>query len=216
MPRQLRFVVPGVPMHIMQRGVNKGRCFGDDADRLMFLGLLEQHAMKSGCDIHAYVLMTNHIHVLATPASENAPALMMKRVLEVYSSHYNRKYDRCGALWGGRYKSSLVDTSTYLLRCYRYIDLNPVRGGLASAPHLYRWSSFAHNGFAQPAAWIVPHPVYSAMGRTREACAEAYRKFVDEGVSSEELQTFRVAIRGGVPVGSEEFVRQMSGEPAEG
>jgi putative transposase len=210
MPRHLRYVVSGVPLHIFQRAVNKQTCFGDDRDRLTFVGLLEEHATASGCDVHAFVLMDNHIHLLATPRSENAAASMMKRVLETYSQRFNRKYDRCGTLWGGRYKSSLVDTSTYLLECYRYIELNPVRAGMVAAPRDYRWSSFLRNGMGQSSSsWLTPHPVYMGLGRADEERCENYQAFVAEGIGVDELQAIRIAIRGGFPLGSQAFVDRL-------
>jgi putative transposase len=208
MPRHLRFVVPDVPLHIIQRGVNKGICFRDDADRMLFLGLLEEHAPASGCDMHAYVLMDNHVHLLATPRAHESPSLMMKRTLEIYSRHFNKKYDRCGTLWGGRYKSSLVDETSYLFVCYRYIELNPVRAGMVADPASYPWSSYGANALARP-SWLSPHRAYLDLGSQPAQRAAAYRGFVDDAIPLDELQAIRIAIRGGLPLGSPEFVRRV-------
>jgi putative transposase len=211
MPRHARYVVPGIPLHIMQRGVNKQICFQDDLDRLLYVRLLEETSAREACAVHAFTLMPNHVHILATPDSDDSSGAMMKRVGQVYTQFYNRKYQRCGTLWGGRYKSCLVDTESYLMRCYRYIDLNAVRSRLVHRPEDYRWSSYEFNGLGR-GSWIVPHELYEGLGKTTENRATRYRSFVAEGISLEELQAIRIATRGGFPLGSKEFCARLAAQ----
>ena len=199
-------------MHITQRAVSKQTCFEDDDDRSMFLGLLEQHAAASRCDMHAYVLMSNHIHLLLTPYAEGAPGKLMKRVLEVYSRHYNRKYARSGTLWGSRYWSCLVEDASYVTCTYRYIELNPVRAGMTPTPAHYPWSSYAVNGLGAQSAWIRPHPRYLELGHTEDKRRSAYRSFVDFGAGVNELEAIRIATRSGRPFGSPAFIERVRRE----
>ena len=209
MPRHARYVVPGIPLHIMQRGVNKQICFQDDLDRLLYVRLLEETSVTAACSIHAFTLMPNHVHILATPGSDDSPGDLMKRVGQIYTQHYNRKYQRCGTLWGGRYKSCLVDEDSYLMRCYRYVELNAVRARIVCRPEEYRWSSYDANGLGRH-SWIVPHDLYMALGKAPEDRASNYRTFVAAGTSLQELQCIRIATRGGFPLGPKEFLASLA------
>jgi putative transposase len=208
MSRHLRFAPAGTPHHITHRGNDKQACFRDDRDRLCYLGLVEEASNRTGCDIHAFVLMGNHVHLLVTPSDDEGLSHLMKEVAQKYSQRFNRKYERTGCLWEGRFKSGAVETATYLMRTYRYIEQNPVRAGMVDNPAKYPWSSFPANGGGLP-SWLVPHPLYDALGVSPEERAARYRRFVAEEISVHELQEIRAATRAGMPLGSAEFVKRI-------
>ena len=134
MARLPRFVLPGQPQHIIQRGNNRGVIFVADEDYQFFLEKLGDLSVKHGCQLHAYVLMSNHVHLLMTPIEANSISKLMQSLGRYYVQYFNKKYMRTGTLWEGRYKATLLDSETYLLTCYRYIELNPVRAGIAGHP----------------------------------------------------------------------------------
>ncbi|WP_205749192.1 transposase [Desulfopila sp. IMCC35008] len=144
--RRPRIVVPGIPMHIVQRGNNQQHCFSAKEDYIAFLEWLREYSHLSKSNIHAYVLMPNHVHFLATPQDEDSISILMKRLGQRYVQFFNRKYNRSGTLWEGRYKSCIVEPQKYLLDCCRYIETHPVRAGLATDPGEYPWSSYGING----------------------------------------------------------------------
>lgn len=164
MPRKPRFVLPGVPQHIIQRGNNREPCFYSAEHYRRYLELLKEAADRNDCCVHAYVLMTNHVHVLATPFSPHGVSHLMQDLGRKYVRAINHIYRRSGTLWEGRYKASLVDSEAYLLACMRYIELNPVRANMVVHPGEYRWSSYAANGQGQADALISPHPLYEQLG----------------------------------------------------
>lgn len=145
MARQPRLVVPDIALHIVQRGVDRKDCFREDTDRLVYLTLLRDFSAATGCSIHAYCLMTNHVHLLLTPTDASGPATLMYRIGQRYVPYFNRRYGRTGTLWEGRFKSCLVDSARYVLGCYRYIELNPIEAGMVAAPASYPWSSYCGN-----------------------------------------------------------------------
>ncbi len=157
MPRRARLSLPGIPWHIIQRGNNRAVCFHAEADYQFYLHYLNEFANKFGCQLHAYVLMTNHVHLLLTPAREDSAGLLMKHLGQRYVQYVNRTYQRTGTLWEGRFRSCLTQTEDYVLACYRYIELNPVRAGMVMKPQDYRWSSYHANGLGKPNALITPH-----------------------------------------------------------
>src|SRR5688572_16619582 len=157
MPRRARLLFPGHPLHIWQRGVNRGRTFTDDGDRSFYLGLLQEALPQSGCEMHAYVLMTNHVHLLITPAEEDSAARLMKAVAQRHAQRYNKRWVRTGPLWEGRFKSSVVDSDGYALRCHRYIEENPLRAGMVRHPAEYAWSSFRANAMDYPCPFLAQH-----------------------------------------------------------
>lgn len=156
MPRRARLAVPGIPWHIIQRGNNRSPCFYADEDYRRYLDTLAEQAVKYDCAIHAYVLMTNHVHLLLTPQQEDSAALLMKHLGQRYVQYINRTYRRSGTLWEGRFKSCLAQEERYVLTCYRYIELNPVRANMVARPEDYRWSSYHTNGIGQPDPLITP------------------------------------------------------------
>lgn len=206
-----------MPAHIRQRGNNRCLCFADDRDRLLYLALLAEAAATEQCSVHAYVLMTNHVHILASAQGDHALSGMMKRVGEKYVRSFNKKHSRTGTLWEGRFSSSIVDTQAYLLTCYRYIESNPVRAGMVATPGDYPWSSFAHNAGVRPSALVRPHPVYLALGGTAAERFEAYRALFTRAEARADLDLIRGCINSGLALGDAEFVRrieQESGRPA--
>ena len=175
MPRRTRIHIDDLPLHIVQRGHNRAACFFDDQDRLAYLDWLGEALTRERCRLHAYVLMTNHVHLLLTPdEAERVPQVLIS-VGRRYVQYINATYGRTGTLWDGRYKSSLVQAETYLLLCQRYIELNPVRAGLVTDPAHYRWSSYRANALGEPNALLRPHPLYMAIGAEDNARRAAYR-----------------------------------------
>ena len=173
MARLPRIDLPGIAQHIVQRGNDRQSCFAEPGDYGGYLQELREAAMKHGCAIHAYVLMTNHVHLLATPQSEGAISRMMQAIGRRYVACFNARYRRTGTLWEGRYKAALVGSSRYALACYRYIELNPVRAHMVRTPTEYPWSSHGHNALGLKQALITPHCAYmlSATATTRGAHA---------------------------------------------
>lgn len=188
MARRPRIDLPGVPQHVVQRGNDCQPCFFTDADRHCYLQNLREIALRDRCQVHAYVLMTNHVHLLMTPESSGQVARLMQALGRRYVRYVNDRYRRTGTLWEGRYKSSLVDRDTYLLRCYRYIELNPVRARMCADPADYPWSSHAANAFGRDDVVVPPHPNYRALGATREERCAAYRAIAMEALTDEDIE----------------------------
>src|SRR5689334_18110501 len=162
MGRFARLVVPDVALHVVQRGNNRQACFLHDNDRLVYLSLLRNGAVFRHCALHAYCLMTNHIHLLVTPKGGEGCSLMMRDVGRDYAAYFNRRYERTGSLWERPFKSCLVDSAAYVLACYRYIERNPVRAGMVDHPGAYAWSSYQANALRHDAL-LTPHPEYIAL-----------------------------------------------------
>jgi len=175
MARLPRLVIPDIALHIRQRGVNRQDCFRTDGDRLVYLSRLREMAAATRCALHAYCLMTNHVHLLLTPPDEAACATLMKELSQCYVQYFNRRYERTGTLWEGRYRSCLVDSARYVLACYRYVEMNPVEAGMVRAPLAYSWSSHAENIGARTPDMLTPHPEYQALASTAETRRAAYR-----------------------------------------
>lgn len=210
MPRRSRIVLPHVPMHVIQRGNNRSVCFVADEDYLFYLEHLEKIANKVGVVVHAYVLMTNHVHLLVTPESREGISSLMKRLGQRYVQYFNRMYKRSGTLWEWRFRSALVSEDAYFLGCQRYIELNPVRASMVDHPAEYRWSSYASNGQGQASSLIKAHALYMNLGRTdleRQAVyRELFRYQLDPGLVDE----IRKATNGGVVLGSHRFADEVA------
>jgi REP-associated tyrosine transposase len=209
MPRRARLKMKGLPLHIIQRGHNQAPCFLTDADFNLYLGLLQELAPLHPCAVHAYVLMTNHVHLLLTPERPEHASQLIKHLSQRYVQHFNRAYMRSGSLWGGRFRSSIVDSENYLLQCQRYIELNPVRAGMVGHPRDYRWSSYRRNAEAEPSLIVVPHPLYLAMGPTEVERMTCYREFLRDSPPTEEIAMIREAAARSSPVGKAGFVAQV-------
>ncbi len=209
MPRQPRYFIPNFPQHVIQRGVNGQAVFFEADDYELYLHSIGKAAMKFDCQIHAYVLMTNHTHLLLTPGDERSIPLVMKAMGTGYVQPLNKKYGRTGTLWEGRYRASLVQDEAYLLTCYKYIELNPVRAGLVSAPGDYPYSSFAFNADGRPNHLLTPHGIYESLARTDGARRAAYRRLFSDRVAPETLSTIRDATNACRVLGDDRFKDQI-------
>lgn len=205
MPRRQRLQIAGLPVHIIQRGNNRQACFFADEDYLFFLDHLARIAKRFRCALHAYVLMTNHFHLLLSSELKSGPSLLMKFLGQRYVQYVNRTYKRSGSLWEGRFRSSLVQTERYVLGCYRYIELNPVRANMVKHPIEYPWSSYAANATGKPVAWLTPHGEYVALGADDDRRQAAYRGLFAGEIDPQELREIRVSTHGGYAIGSSRF-----------
>ncbi len=177
MARPARLLLPETPLHLIQRGNNRGACFVHRKDGLKYLELLDELRRECGVDIHAYVLMTNHVHLLATPRDDpEGISQMMKELGQRYVQYFNRRHERTGGLFEGRYRSCLVAEEPYLFACYRYIELNPVRAGMVKRPADYRWSSYHANALGARDPRVQPHGVYATLGDTPARRQQRYRE----------------------------------------
>jgi len=193
MARLPRFFIPQQPLHVIQRGNNREPTFASNEDCHFYLRCLQEAAEAQSLTIHAYVLMTNHVHLLVTPESELSLPKTMQSVGRRYVQYFNHVYGRTGTLWEGRYKSTLIDSEHYLLTCMRYIELNPVRAGMVSLPDDYPWSSYRANAQGKPDGLIAPHDLYKRLGRTAEARQAAYRELFRTQVSDADVEAIRDA-----------------------
>jgi putative transposase len=209
MPRHARVRLADCPWHVWQRGVNRSACFADDLDRQRYLGLLKDHAAHHGCDIHAYVLMTNHVHLLITPRSEHGLSHAMKAVNERYVPFFNRRHGRTGTLWEGRFRSNLVQSETYLFVCQTYIELNPVRADMVRHPAQHPWSSYLANASGAPSGLVTPHERYLALAPTAEQRARAYQALAEAPLSLKQLDQIRKAIAVGYALGDAAFTKDL-------
>lgn len=188
MARLPRIDLPGIPQHVRQRGNNRLPCFLDDNDRRNYLDALGEALVATECRLHAYVLMGNHVHLLLTPPETGATGQLMQQVGRRYVRLFNARHGRSGTLWEGRYKACLVDSEAYLLRCARYIDLNPVRARITANPCDYRWSSCAALCGLRHDGLLSIHAAQRALGRTPLERAGVYQALLSEAVSEQELQ----------------------------
>lgn len=205
MARLPRLVVPHQAHHIIQTGIDRQPIFRDDSDYTTFLAWLREAAKQFKVAIHAYVLMPNHLHLLASPQDATGLSKMMQWVGRHYVPYFNTKYVRSGTLWQGRYKATIVEAEQYLLPCSCYIELNPVRAGLAAMPAEYRWSSFAHHAGIKPDPIITDHPLYWSLGNTPFEREAAYQRLMDQRPTAEETQAMTDAALKGWPLGSSHF-----------
>ncbi|MBL0227702.1 transposase [Thermomonas sp.] len=199
MARQPRLDLPGIPQHIVQRGNNRLPCFLDDADRTRYRQLLREALLATGCQLHAYVLMDNHVHLLSTPPELGATGRMMHLLGRHYVGQFNARHSRTGTLWEGRYKACLVDGEDYLLRCTRYIDLNPVRARMTDDPAAFPWSSCAALCGLREDSLLSPHPIQRALG------AQGYRAMLAEAISDEDLAASRLYLQQQRAYGRDDF-----------
>jgi putative transposase len=201
-PRRPRVFVPEQPLHVIQRGHNRCALFMRDEDYFVYRHCFTEASCRHDCMVHAYVLMTNHVHFLITPRSESGIASVMQSVGARYVRYVNDRYGRTGTLCEGRYRATLIDSDQYLFTCYRYIEMNPVRAGLVSHPHAYRWSSYGANALGRPDALVSPHERFRALGDDSECRQLAYRALFDQVLDEQEVTRIRGApsrLRGSVP-----------------
>jgi len=209
MPRKSRFYVAGMPVHVVQRGNNRQPIFFDESDYRAYLKWLKEAAEKYQCSIHAYVLMTNHVHLLVTPEDVTGVSRMMQYVGRYYVPYINHTYDRTGTLWEGRYKSSLIDAEDYLLVCSRYIELNPVRASMVKHPSEYGWSSYGANAQGKSDVLVKPHAQYLALGARGEGQPSAYRDLFRAHIDDEVISEIRASWQTGTPLGNGRFREQI-------
>jgi putative transposase len=202
MARTARLVVPDLSVHIVQRGHDGQDCFFEDADYIAYLNLLGDFAHKTGCAVHAYCLMTNHVHLFLTPHTEQSCAQLMKNVGQRYVQRVNARRERSGTLWEGRFYSCLVPTERYALACYRYVECNPVKPGMVSHPAAYRWSSYQLNVAAVLGSFVRPHPAYLALAEDDNRRSAAYRALCDTPLQAEVVEDLRRATRRGYAAGT--------------
>ncbi len=210
MPRRPRIVLPNVPQHLIQRGNNRQACFYADEDYLSYLEWLKEYADKSGCKIHAYVLMTNHVHLLVSSDKAVAIGGMMKALGQRYVQYINRSYRRSGTLLEGRYRSCPTQVETYLFTCQRYIELNPVRANIVTHPAEYRWSSYRANAQGEANTLIEAHALYHALGADAESRQAAYRELFRYELDSGLVDEIRRATNSNYALGSDAFAVQIS------
>ena len=214
MARLPRLTLPGYPHHVIQRGNNRQAIFSSPADYQTLLDLLRINAEKFGVAIHAWVLMTNHFHLLATPQTADALPQMMQAVGRSYVRYFNDAQGRTGTLWEGRYKSTLIQTDRYLLACMAYIDLNPVRAGLVAQAGDYAWSSHGHYIGRKTDKLITPHPLYWELGNTPFAREAAYADLVRAGVSEQQRADLTQSALSGWALGEDDFVADLQKKTA--
>ena len=205
MARLPRFVIPDQPQHVIVRGNNRSEIFCADADYLFYLEKLQQACDKHDCIIHAYVLMTNHVHLLITPQTEEGLGKVMQMLGRYYVQYYNFTYQRTGTLWEGRYRATLIDSEAYLLTCMRYIELNPVRAGMVAHPSEYPWSSYRCNALGQANILVLPHVEYVRLGKTDEDRLSAYRQLFKHRIAENSLDEIREATNKAWVLGGDRF-----------
>lgn len=210
MPRRARLTLPGVPLHIIQRGNNRQACFFADEDYRFYLDWLKQYADKGGCRVHAYVLMTNHVHLLLSTDRTVGAGALMKALGQRYAQYVNRTYRRSGTLWEGRFRSCLTQAESYLLACQRYIELNPVRAGMVEHPAEYRWSSYRANAQNEADVLVTPHPVYRALGADAASRQAAYRELFRYELDPGLVEEIRRATTGNFALGDARFAEQIT------
>ena len=209
MARLPRICPPGIPQHIIQRGNNRQACFGSEEDFAAYLHWLDEYSVKYGVCVHAWVLMTNHVHLLLTPSSPDGVSMLMQTLGRHYVRYFNHTYRRSGTLWEGRFKSCVIDAEAYLLLCQRYVELNPVRAGMVLHPGDYRWSSFQANGYGKEIKLWTPHAIYQSLGKSPGERASAYRALfvgqLDEPVISE----IRDSVNKCMALGNDRFKKEI-------
>jgi putative transposase len=210
MPRRPRIIISGIPLHIIQRGNNRQACFFADDDYSFYLDWLQEYSFRSGCAVHAYAIMTNHVHLLLTPKNKESAGNLMKNLGQRYVQYINRTYKRSGTLWEGRFRSSVIQQDAYLLTCQRYIEMNPVRAGMVNHPGEYKWSSYQTNGQGHPSALITCHSIYHDLGVDAAERTAAYRELFRHELEPREVDRIRKATNGNFALGSSRFQEEIS------
>ncbi|HEV3010087.1 MAG TPA: transposase [Burkholderiales bacterium] len=201
----MRLILPGVAVHVIQRGVNRTACFLAEADYLVYLSHLRQLSAKHDCAVHAYCLMTNHVHLLLTPATAESCTALMRDLGRRYVPYFNSRHERTGTLWEGRFRSCIAESARYVLACYRYIELNPVRAGMVNHPSAYLWSSYAVNSGTRSDPFVSPHLEFLALAAHVEKRYTSYRALFEGEMDQPLLEAIRDATNGGYPLVSDTF-----------
>jgi len=217
-PRRPRVHLDGVPLHIVQRGHNRAACFFREKDYLIYLDWLSEALLETETLLHAYALMTNHVHLLITPSCAQSVPKLLISLGRRYVQYINKTYQRSGTLWDGRYRSSLIQAETYLLTCMRYIELNPVRAAMVDEPALYRWTSYRSNALGQSSTLLTPHTVYSQLGANESERLGAYRALFRQAMHDQVVTDLRLALHQSRPIGNARFhakIERITGERRE-
>lgn len=209
MPRKPGFYLPGVAAHIVQRGNCRQAVFFSDDDCTAYLRWLDEACLKHGCRVHAYVLMTNHVHLLMTPHSRDSISRTIQYTGRHYVTYINRCYGKSGTLWEGRHKGCLVSDERYLLMCMRYIELNPVRAGMVTHPADYAWSSYRGNAMGRADDLLQPHEKYLSLGAAFPDRQLAYRELFRQLLDPELVHDVRATAQTGTPLGNDRFRKQI-------
>ena len=209
MPRTPRICPVGIPQHIIQRGNNRQICFAHEEDFAAYAQWLLDASTRYSVDIHAWVFMTNHVHLLATPHQEDGISAMMQHLGRRYVRYFNSQHRRTGTLWEGRFKSCLIDSDAYLLRCQRYIELNPVRARMVAMPGDYRWSSYHAHARGIGAQLWTPHPQYLQLGGNKIQRIKAYQALFSEALTAEVVDRIRDSLKKGHALGNDRFRAEM-------
>lgn len=209
MPRKPRASIAGVPEHVIQRGNNRQVIFTSEDDMKAYVTWLKKYAQKYGVAIHAWVLMTNHVHLLCTPSSSTSISKMMQSLGRMYVMFFNKSYHRSGTLWEGRFRSCLVQEEAYLMKLYQYIELNPVRAGMVNDPAEYTWSSYQCNALGKESDLCTPHAVYLKLGNAKVERLKSYRDMFLHSVDGKLLEDIRQATNKGLALGNERFLADI-------
>ncbi len=209
MARLARFCPVDIPQHIIQRGNNRQVCFNSREDLAAYAYWLKEFSVKYHVEIHAWVFMTNHVHLLVTPRVQSAVSKLMQSLGRQYVQYFNKTYQRSGTLWEGRYKSCIVQTSEYLLQCYRYIELNPVRAGIVANPSEFAWSSYRANALGKSSLLITPHNEYLQLGKTPEERQLQYRELFRFHLEPNEVDNIRKSVNKGLALGDDRFKQEV-------
>ena len=209
MPRKPRFYLPGRPTHVMQRGHNRNVVFFADQDYLEYLRCLKQAADQYGCKVHAYILMTNHVHLLVTPERKDSIGQLFQGLGRHYVRYVNETYKRHGGLWEGRHKGNVIQSQAYLLTCMRYIEMNPVRAGMVDHPAKYRWSSYASNALGVTNVILKQHAEYLNLGGTPKLRQQVYQGLFAVDDEADVLNFLRQSLQSGTPLGNDQFKAQI-------
>ena len=209
MPRKRRFYLPGVPVHVVQRGNNRDAIFFDKNDYKVYLDWVKDALQRYECQLHAYVLMTNHVHLLVTPSTQQSISQMMQYIGRRYVPYVNHQYNRTGTLWEGRYKSSLIQEEPYLLACMRYIELNPVRAEMVKTASDYQWSSYHFNALNQEDELLTEHQLYKSLGVDKSIRCQSYRGIFSEYMADHITSEIRAAWQTGTPLANDRFKEQI-------
>lgn len=209
MPRIPRPVIAGQPLHVIQRGNNRASIFVDHDDYSRYRQVVRDTSERAGCAIHAYVLMTNHVHLLMTPDHALGAAYMMQAIGRRYVRYFNNRYGRTGTLWEGRFRSTLIDSNRYFFTCSRYVELNPARAGVVSDPGAYRWSSYRCNADGEPDPLVTPHALYQDLGVTPAERETAYRAMFATVLMDSDVAAIRTATNANTVLGEASFCEEL-------
>ncbi|MES2206103.1 MAG: transposase [Pseudomonadota bacterium] len=209
MARLTRFILPGQPQHVIIRGNNRDPIFLTNQDYSFYLDILKRACDKHFCELHAYVLMTNHVHLLITPNTSEGLSKTIQMIGRYYVQYFNFTYHRTGTLWEGRYKATLIDSDIYALLCYRYLELNPVRANMVKHPADYPWSSYRYNALGENNLVVTPHAQYTALGNNPEQRQEVYRSLFNTHIDEKTLDEIRQATNKSWVLGNSYFKEKI-------